>query len=200
MTVAAESSFSMTKVVNGDVCTVQSGRTWTQFQYLQKGFEHARGVQLFYWDGTVEILMPGKLHELFKSVIGLLIEVFLIDRGIEFEPTGSMTQEVEAVASAEADESYRIGDRRLSVEVNFTSGSAAKLRRYQALGVDEVWLWEDGVLQAHHLQADGYELVSQSSIPELAAIDLAVLSACILVGETSRVAAVRQFRETHKLT
>ena len=200
MTIATEPSFSITKVVNGDVCTVQSGRTWAQFKHLQRGFEHARGVQLFYWDGTVEILMPGKLQELFKSVIGLLIEVFLIDRGIEFEPTGSMTQEVEAVASADADASYRIGDHRLAVEVNFTSGSAAKLRRYQALGVDEVWLWEDGVLQAYHLRADGYEAVSQSLIPELATIDLAVLSACILAGEMSRVAAVRQFRAAHKLT
>ena len=200
MTIAAEPSFSVTKVANGDVRTVQSGRTWAQFKYLQRGFEHAQGVQLFYWNGTVEILMPGKLHELFKSVIGLLIEVFLIDRDVEFEPTGSMTQEVEAVASAEADESYRIGNCRLAIEVNFTSGSDAKLRRYQALGVDEVWLWEDGVLRAHHLRADGYELVSQSLIPELAALDLAVLSACILVGETSRVAAVKQFRAAHKLT
>jgi Uma2 family endonuclease len=75
-----------------------------------------------------------------------LIETFLFHRGIEFKPTRAMTQEKEGVASAEADESYEIEGFKLSIEVNFTSGDASKLERYQALGVHEVWIWEDGGL------------------------------------------------------
>jgi Uma2 family endonuclease len=45
-------------------------------------------------------------------------------------------------AALEADESYCFGEVKaipdLSIEVIFTSGSAAKLRLYQALGVPEV--------------------------------------------------------------
>ncbi|MEL6246676.1 MAG: Uma2 family endonuclease [Cyanobacteria bacterium J06648_16] len=197
MPVALESSSSHTLTANGDVLTIQTGRTWTQFKHLQKGFENTHGIRLFYHNGTVEILMPGKPHELFKSVIGMLIEVFLLDREIEFEPTGSMTQEAEGIASAEADESYKIDGYRLSVEVNFTSGSKAKLDRYRALGVDEVWLWEDAVLRVYHLHPGGYERVEHSLIPALATVNLAAMAACILTGETSRVSAVKQFRAAH---
>lgn len=199
MTIAARPSPSLTTVANGDVCTIQQGRTWVQFKHLQKGFENTRGIRLFFYDGTIEILMPGKPHELFKTVIGMLIEAFLLDREIEFEPTGSMTQEIEGVASAEADESYQIGPSKLVIEVNFTSGNVAKLKRYQALGIDEVWIWEDAVLQVYHLQEQDYQQVSRSCIPELETIDLAMLSTCILQGETSRVQAIKQFRLAHPM-
>jgi hypothetical protein len=36
--------------------------------------------------------MPGAAHELFKSIIGFLLETFLFNRQTEFKPTGSMTQ------------------------------------------------------------------------------------------------------------
>jgi Uma2 family endonuclease len=181
----------------GDIRTIQRGKTWVQFEHLQKGFENTRGVKLFYYNGTIEILMPGKAHELFKKIIAILIETFLIDRQIEFEPTGAMTQQREGAASAEADESYGIQGSKLCIEINFTSGDESKLNCYQLLGIDEVWFWEDGVLAVYHLQVDGYQKVSHSQIPALAPIDLEIMAACILLGETSRIAAVERFRAAH---
>ncbi|MGF1567468.1 MAG: Uma2 family endonuclease [Nodosilinea sp.] len=175
----------------GDIRAIQQGRTWEQFKHLQKGFENTRGIRLFYYNGTVEILMPSEAHALFKSVIGFLIETFLFDRAIEFKPTGSMTQEKEGVAAAEADESYEIEGLKLAIEVNFTHLDSSKLERYQALGLDEVWIWEDGLLAVYHLQAGHIEKANRSLIPALAVIDLAVLSECILVGETSRIKAAQ---------
>jgi hypothetical protein len=184
-------------LIQGDIRTIQRGKTWMQFEHLQKGFENTRGVKLFYYNGTVEILMPGKAHELFKKIIAILIETFLIDRQIEFEPTGAMTQQREGAAAAEADESYDIQGSKLCLEINFTSGDESKLNCYQLLGVDEVWFWEDGVLAVYHLQVDGYQKVSRSQIPALASIDLEIMAACILLGETSRIAAVERFRAAH---
>jgi Uma2 family endonuclease len=181
----------------GDIRTIQRGKTWVQFEHLQKGFENTRGVKLFYYNGTIEILMPGKAHELFKKIIAILIETFLIDRQIEFEPTGAMTQQREGAASAEADESYDIQGSKLCIEINFTSGDESKLNCYQLLGIDEVWFWEDGVLAVYHLQVDGYQKVSRSQIPALDPIDLEIMAACILLGETSRIAAVERFRAAH---
>jgi Putative restriction endonuclease len=183
----------------GDVRTIQRGKTWEQFEHLQQGFEDTRGVKLSYYDGTIEILMPGAAHELFKKIIAILIEVFLLDRKIEFEPTGSMTQKREGAAAAEADESYEIQGAKLCVEINFTSGDESKLQCYKELEVDEVWFWEDGVLAVYSLQADGYQQVSRSQIPALAPIDLAILAECILIGETSRIEAVARFRAAHPL-
>jgi Uma2 family endonuclease len=205
MTVITRTSSIEVAIGKGDVRTIQRGKTWAQFEYLQKGFEDTRGVKLFYYNGTsaegrpgvIEILMPGAAHELFKKIIAILIEVFLLDRQIEFEPTGSMTQKREGAAAAEADESYEIQGAKLCVEINFTSGDESKLQCYQELGVDEVWVWNDGVLAVYSLQPNGYQKVNRSQIPALAPIDLDIMAQCILIGETSRIEAVARFRSGH---
>jgi Uma2 family endonuclease len=95
--------------------------------------------------------MPGQDHETFARVIAYLVTTFLVEQGIFFKPTGAMTQEKEGVVSAQADDSYCIGSVKsipdLSIEVVFTSGGTSKLERYKALGVPEVWFWEDGLLK-----------------------------------------------------
>ncbi len=197
MKTAARSPSTWVEIARGDVLTIQQGRTWEQFKHLQKGFENSRGIRLFYFDGTVEILMPGKAHELCKSIIGFLIETSLFQHELEFEPTGSITQEKAGIASVEADESYEIQGFTLSIEVNFTSGDIAKLARYQALGVHEVWFWEDGILEVYHLQNSSYEKVNRSQIPALSSLDLKILSECILTGETSRIEAGKQLLAAH---
>jgi Uma2 family endonuclease len=176
---------------------VLSGRTWEQFKLIQKGLEDSPGVKLFYFAGTIEILMPGREHEFFSRFIGFLIGIYCMDKGIEFEPTGSMTQEREAVASAEPDESYCFGGEKkpqLVIEITFTSGNASKLTRYQALGVPEVWFWEDGLVMLYRLQPNGYERIAQSEIPELTDLDIDLLARCVLLGQTSRLEAIAAFR------
>ena len=183
-----------------DVCEQRitySDRTWEQFKLLEQGLEGLTGLRLFYFDGKVEILMPGQNHELFTEVIALLIQVFLLARGLEFTPTGSMTREEEGSGSAEPDKSYEFGELKLAIEVIVTSGSINKLDLYKVLGFHEVWFWEDGLLVVHHMQDDAYEKVDRSQIPELVEIQLDVLSRCILIGETSRVRACKEFLAAH---
>jgi Uma2 family endonuclease len=197
MTTVARISSVEVKIANGDVRTIQRHKTWQQFEYLQKGFENTRGIRLFYYCNTIEILMPSEAHELFKTILGMLIETYLLDREIEFKPTGSMTQKLLGTAAAEADESYQIDGMKLSIEINFTSGDESKLDCYLALGVDEVWFWEDGKLAAYHLDGDRYQQVSQSQIPALKSLNLAILSQSIIIGETSRLEAVKFLRVTN---
>jgi hypothetical protein len=199
MTVAQNRSSTIeVKVAKGDVRTIQRGKTWAQFEHLQQGFENTRGVKLSFYNNTIEILMPSKAHELFKKIIAILIEAYLLDREVEFEPTGAMTQKRDGLVSAEADESYKIQGFTLSIEVNFTSGDLSKLDCYQALEVSEVWFWEDGILDVYVLKSEGYQKVRHSQIPVLTPIDLSILAECILMGETSRLEAVRKFISMHK--
>lgn len=174
-------------------------RTWEQFKYIQKGLEGSPGVRLFFYEGVVEVLMPGQPHEIFKRVISSLLDYFFLHFNITVTPTGSVTQEQEGVASAQADDSFCFGDVKpipdLSIEVVFTSGSIAKLKRYQALGVPEVWFWEDGLLTLHRLGENGYTRISRSQIPELERLDIELLSRFVLLGETDWLGAVRTFRE-----
>lgn len=195
-----QNTISYTVSSDGDRLTqhiVISGQ-WEHFELIQQGFEYSKA-RLSYYDGRIEIIMPGRFHEIFKTIIGMLIEAYLIDRKVNVLPTGSMTQTIEKVASAEADESYEIGELKLSIEVRVTSGSLAKLMIYKALGVHEVWFWEDGVLVIYHLNNDEYEKCDSSQIPELSGLDIAVFNQCVLMGETDRVKAVTTLRLAHSV-
>ena len=70
-----------------------------------------------------------------------------------------------------------------------------KLQRYQVLKVPEVWFWEDGLFRLYHFRDNGYESVSCSEIPELIALDIELLTRCVLMAQTSRLDAVTEFRQ-----
>jgi Uma2 family endonuclease len=171
-----------------------SGVSWQQFQLIQEGFNDSPGIRLFYYQGEVEILAVSEDHEAFSRFISGLLIIYFSDKGIEFFPKGSFTQEKKGVASAQADESFSIGKQGktpdLAIEVVFTSGSLSKLKRYQELGVPEVWFWEDGLFILHHLRESGYERIYRSEV--LPSLDIDLLARCLLM--TSRVEAVREFR------
>lgn len=178
---------------------VYAGLDWHRFKLIQSGFAESPGVRLAYYHNTIEILMPGRDHEMFSRLIGFLISLYCLENAIEFEPTGSMTQEREGEVSVQADESYCFGASKptpdLVIEVVFTSGGLSKLQRYQALGVPEVWFWEDGVFSLYRLRSDRYDPISASEIPELANLDIALLSRCVLMAQASRLEAANEFRK-----
>ena len=174
--------------------------TWEHFKHLQKGYEEISRAKLSYYQGTIEILMPGEDHSTFTQVIGYLLITFMIDRGIVFKPTGDKTQEREGgEVSAQADQSYWVEQPKaipdLAIEVVFTSGNASKLPKYRALGVSEVWFWEDGTLALYHLRNGEYKRIDRSELPGLKDLDLDLLKRCILIGETDLGQAVRVFRQ-----
>ncbi len=174
---------------------IHSGVNWHSFKSIQGGFVNSPGIQLFYYRGEVEILAVSQEHEVFSGVLALLLGTYFVEKGIEFTPTGSFTQEKEAEVSVQADQSYLIGKTSgaiadLSIEIVFTSGNESKLRRYQALEVPEVWFWEDGVFALYYLRGDGYEKISRSEV--LPGLDINLLSRCLMM--SSKVEAVKKFR------
>jgi Uma2 family endonuclease len=191
------------KPATADQSIVCPGRSWEQFKLIQQGLEASPGVRLSYYEGIVEIVMPGREHEVFGWIIGHLLGVFLVQKGIFFQPTGAMTQEKENEASAQADQSFCIGAVKptpdLSIEVIFTSGSINKLAKYQALGVTEVWFWQDGVLNLYHLRSHGYEAIDRSELAGLEALSIDLLRRCILIAETDPGEPVRVFQQEMEL-
>jgi len=176
-----------------------SNITWEQFKLIEQGFSDSPAVKLFYYQGELEILTVSPEHEIISRVIGMLIQTFFLEIDVEFTPTGAMTQEKQGEASAQADESYCLGDVKpipdLAIEVIFTSGSTKKLARYQALKVPEVWFWEDGLFSLYHLRKNGYERIYQSELPYLRDLDLNVLTQCVLKAQTSRLEAVKLLKQ-----
>ena len=181
---------------------VYSGITWEQFQLIQAGFAESKNIRLAYYQGTIEIIMPGRTHETISRFICILLSLFCLESNIEFEPTGSMTQKREGEVSVEPDESYCFGESKpipdLVVEVIFTSGSPKKLRYYQALEIPEVWFWQDGAFSLYRLRNHNYEPITQSEIPQLAGLDLDLLTRCVAIAQTSRLEAANTFRNALK--
>jgi Uma2 family endonuclease len=193
MTVAIERPVA--NISTDKVMTLQGD--WAQFKLVQQGCAQNRGIRLFYFDGTIELVMPGRNHEIFAHIIGYLLTYFLTHQDLEFLAVGSADQEKEGESSAQPDQSYCIGSIKpipdLSIEVVFTSGGPNKLQRYQAIGVPEVWFWEDGTLKLYHLRPQGYEQIQQSELDGLRDLDLAVLKRHMLMGELSTPKAVKSF-------
>ena len=156
------------------------------------------GVRLSFLDGVLEIRrMPGEKHETIKERIGSLLDLYLLQMGIDYQPTGSMTLESPSgLVKREADKSYKLGPNRefpdLAVEVVVTSGGINKLEAYKRLQIPEVWFWENGALRMYSLGADGYAEVDRSFV--LPDLDVVLLVRCINM--ENHLQAMREFKQT----
>jgi Uma2 family endonuclease len=157
-----------------------SGVTWEDYERLLAIRGDKSAPRLTYLEGTLEIMSPSRDHETIKSLIGCLVEVYCLERGIRFTPVGSWTlKERHEERGAEPDECYVFGagaeDRpHLAIEVVWTSGRMDKLEVYRKLGVREVWYWRRGELRPYGLRGEQYEAIEKSEI--LPGLDLAVLA------------------------
>jgi Uma2 family endonuclease len=176
------------------------GLTWREFKAAEQLIDRP-GVRLSFLAGTLEIRrMPGEQRETVKERIGTLLDLYLLQVGIDYTPTGSMTLESESgLVKREADKSYKLGANRtrpdLAIEVVVTSGGINKLEAYKRLRISEVWFWEDGNLAIYHLRTTTqdirYEQITASE--ELPELDVALLLRYINM--TNHVEAVRAFRQ-----
>jgi len=171
--------------------------SWREFKAVEQLLSRP-GLRLSFLDGVLEIRrMPGEKHETIKERIGSLLDLYLLQMGIDYRPTGSMTLESPSgLVKREGDKSYKLGPNRefpdLAVEVVVTSGGINKLEAYKRLQIPEVWFWENGALRMYSLGADGYAEVDRSFVlPEL---DIVLLVKCINI--ENHLQAMREFKQT----
>ena len=172
--------------------------TWADYQWILKVRGDRSSPRIAYLEGRLEIMSPSQSHESIKSVLGRLVEVWCLERGIEFSAVGSWTlEDKETKRGVEPDECYIFGPSRdvsrphLAIEVIWTSGGLDKLDIYRKLGVAEVWIWRRGVLTPHVLRGEMYEAVPESVV--LPGIDLRQLAEFLDRPTTS--AAIREYRD-----
>jgi Uma2 family endonuclease len=173
---------------------------WQQFKALQSLIDQQPGVKFSYLDGVIALMTLGETHEMIKTLIGFLIELYLFHQEIDFIAVGSATRESEEKSvSFEPDESYYIGEKKehpdLAIEVNITSGSIKKLQKYQRFQIKEVWFCENNQFSIYYLQDGEYEQISQSQL--LPNLDIKLLETCILI--PSRLEAIKTFTKQLKI-
>jgi Uma2 family endonuclease len=171
--------------------------TWSDYQRFLELRGQRAVPRLSYLDGVVELTRPSREHESLKSRIGRLVEVWCLERGVEFQALGSWTLEnKEKARGLEPDECYIFGAGEeqsrpdLAIEVIWTSGGLDKLEIYRALGVQELWFWRRGALVAYALRGAAYQEVAESEV--LPGIDLAALASFLDRPTTSQ--CMRDYR------
>ncbi len=152
-----------------------SGVSWSAYEALLADLgDDFPGLRVHYLEGTLEITMPGRKHEISKDNIARLLGAYFEETRTRFYGLGSTTFRREAKRrGAEPDTSFCVGTDKefpdIAIEVVQTSGGINKLEIYRGLGVPEVWFWQNGQFTAYHLRNDVYELIDRSEfLPDLA--------------------------------
>lgn len=177
------------------------GATWDDYERVLAIRGDRSAPRIAYLDGTLEIMSPSRSHESIKSDIGCLVEVWCLERGIEFSIYGSWTLQLKRLKlGLEPDECYVIGGGRdaerpdLAIEVTWTAGGLDKLGAYAKLGVREVWHWRRGRISVQVLRGARYRRAAGSKV--LPGIDLDQLASFLDRESTS--AAIRNYRAALK--
>jgi Uma2 family endonuclease len=145
---------------------------WPEFEAILDELGDKRACRIAYSDGVLEIRMPLPKHEKAKVLIGDMVKILLEELDLDNECFGSSTFKRQDMAKGiEPDDCFyiensaqMIGKDRLdltvdpppdlAIEVDVTSKTG--LDAYQALGVPELWRFEDGQLRISVLQDGQY--------------------------------------------
>jgi Uma2 family endonuclease len=176
-----ETSTTPQVVSESDQVVALRGATWADYQRALEIRGERPWPRLTYHQDVLEYMSSSSDHESIKSRIGRLIEVFCVEKNIEFRPFGSWTLENKELGKGiEPDECYVLGTREnpqlpdLAIEVMWKSGSINKLHVYKALGIAEVWIWRHNALTAFVLRDNAYEARAESQLlPGLVLLELA---------------------------
>lgn len=186
---------------DADHRVVMAGLDWDRFEQLLAIRGDRSQPRMACLDGAIELMTTSRSHEHIKGRIRVLLETFMLEAGIPFEPVGSWTVKHQAdEAGAEPGECYFIPfdpdrpvpDRPdLVIEVVWTSGGLDKLEIYRRLGVPDVWFWIDGAITVHVLGSAGYESCARSA--RLPSLDLELVARLLELPTPNE--AVRALRE-----
>ena len=152
--------------------------SWPEFEAILEEFGEHRASRIAYSKGTLEIRMPLPEHEVNKEIIGDMVKILIEELEIDRECFGSTTFKRKDMAQGiEPDNCFyiqnhalMIGKKRidltvapppdLAIEVDVTSKNQTDV--YEALGIPELWRYENNKLQINVLQ-DGTYIESEIS-------------------------------------
>ncbi len=149
--------------------------SWKDYVLLRDVLD-GPAIRMTYLGGALELMSPSPEHELWKTNIARLVELYAHLRRIDLRGYGSTTFKSEAVQrGAEPDECYLIGKKLadfpdIVVEIIRTAPLLDKLAIYAALGVSEVWIFRDATFSIHVLDraSSKYAVVASSVLmPDL---------------------------------
>ncbi len=146
--------------------------TWDLYEMLLKATRN-RVVYITYYDGTLELMTPLPSHEIYKTLLGRMIEILAFELDIPVAGLGSTTyKKKKRLSGLEPDECYYVqneakirGKKRLdlekdpppdlAIEVDITHRAIKRELVYARLGVPEILRLQRGRLECLALSVKG---------------------------------------------
>ncbi len=196
---------SQIKLAPGSFITIPNV-SWQEFESILLELGENRAARVAYSNGTLEIMVPLPEHEIPKDLISDIVKTLLKKAKKRYQPFASTTFKRVGTAGIEPDacfyiQNYQImiGRRRLNpddpppdlaIETDVTSKTT--LDAYQAIGVPELWIYDNGKLRIH-LLTDGKYIKSDSSpnFPEIQIVEVIP----IIVERSWQVGSVQALEE-----
>jgi len=170
-----------------------------------------RPVRVTYNQGLLELMILSYAHERYKKLLARLVETLTEELNIPIEAAGSTTFKRKALERGlEPDECFYIQNQArirgkqaidlnqdpppdLVIEIDITNSIIDRLDIYAALGVPEIWRWDNGTLQFLILKKQHYQRVQTSwNFPKLLTTHLDTF--ITLSDQTDQTTVIRQFR------
>lgn len=184
--------------------------SWQEFEAILEDLGEHRASRVAYDNGILEIMTPLPEHEIGKVLIGDLVKILLEELDLEFWSLGSTTfKNEEMLKGIEPDDCFYIqneaavrGKNRLDLTVDPPPDLALEIdvasrthpSIYEALGVPELWRFENGKLQINVLQAGKYIKCEYSpNFPNLPLIEVIpqYVNQCRTLGRNKTMKAFR---------
>jgi Uma2 family endonuclease len=166
-----------------------TGVDYSEFEQLTEWRDEARrwAIRLAFDHGKLEIMVNTNTHERFRKIIALLIEVWLVETGGRYVPSGQLTHKREDLDQGfEPDECYYIqncdkviGVREidftqdpppdLAVEAEVSRTVLERLPLYAGFKIPEIWRYDGDRLIVLLLKPDGsyQESITSRALPNL---------------------------------
>lgn len=153
-----------------DQILILSGMTWLDFENLDS--EEYSGYRISYFEGEIIIVSPGRNHERIAEIINYLVVAYCRQHNILFFPFRSTTLKNPPLVGKEPDVSFAFNTDKnlpdLAIKVIFSSGGIVDLKKYQALGIKEVWFWQNNNMIFYQLKDNSYQAITYSQyLPKL---------------------------------
>lgn len=205
MTIAADAELFPDRAVLENV-------SWGSYLRLRRETE-GQGLRLTFDEGTLEIMSPLPEHEYIKTILARMLFMVALELNIPIASYGSSTLKLKsAQVGLEPDECYYVANERrmrarkrfdlerdpapdLVFEVDISYRTVNKRKLYLALGVPEIWSYENEKLTFLHLKRGKYEVKEMSlAFPFLRSADVQRFLDK-LDGETDEMSFLRGWRD-----
>jgi Uma2 family endonuclease len=188
MTTQTVSRFDFVEKLPADTTVVMHDQSWEDYEEVLESVGENPGLRISYDEGTLQIMTHSPEHEKYSSLIHDLVRLVSLRLRIKVLTFGSATmKKPRKEKGLEPDDCFYVQTADLiagkqhidfttdpppdvAVEIDIHHDSLSKFGIYAALGVSEIWRYDEESLIIYHLEAGQYvEMPSSRALPILSA-------------------------------